>query len=193
MYDAANWQALDPGQMAAAGALVAGYVDGKYQWPAEAWAAFRAAGVTVVQIAVLLSSAAHVLDVEPGNADALDSVMWVQERRRDGMIPAVYCGGQPGYSWGDVVNAHIAARVDPPMIWWSNPNGISTLPAGAIARQHTFAGPYDVSIVADYWPGVDVQSPVTLVDARKYAADATARIQAAMANEAKALESLRGW
>jgi hypothetical protein len=96
----------------------------------------------------------HVLDCEPGNATPAQAVDWVLMRRRAGVDPTVYCGRNTW--WQDIRAAFRARNVVEPHYWLAdyslNPPAI---PTGAVALQYRDAGSYDLSIVADYWPGVD--------------------------------------
>lgn len=162
MYDSTT-----PAAIPADAQMVAGYVDGAYAWTDADWARFPNA--VKVRIAVNpATNDGHVLDVEPGNWDAVQSVDWVIMRRAGifptGLAePTVYCGILTGYSMADVLAAHQARGVPPPQIWLANWDGLAQLPTGVIAKQYQH-GPIeapgtDVSIVADYWPGVDPAPP----------------------------------
>ncbi|HEV2346099.1 MAG TPA: hypothetical protein VGS97_18510, partial [Actinocrinis sp.] len=59
--------------------------------------------------------------------------------------------------------AAFAARGVPEPHWWvAGYDGIAEIPAGAIGKQYAdntaLGQPWDLSVVADYWPGVD-QAP----------------------------------
>ncbi len=48
------------------------------------------------------------------------------------------------------------AHVLEPHYWVAaHPGAGATIPPGAIAHQYADTGPVDLSVVADYWPGVD--------------------------------------
>lgn len=137
--------------------LVAGYVDGpRSQWPAAGWV--RHASSILVRIAVFASTNnGHVLDVETGDATPSQAPDWVQRRRVAGVDPSVYCSIS---LWPAVRAAFHAANVAEPHYWVAGyPGGGAVIPAGAIAHQYadplTSGGNYDLSVVADYWPGVD--------------------------------------
>jgi hypothetical protein len=141
-----------PGQFS----FIAGYVDGLYAWSAAQWALFPHA--THVRIAVFASTNdGHVLDCEPGNqGDPGQAVDWVLMRRAAGVDPTVYCGRN---TWWPTIRADFRARGVPEPHYWVADYGVDQnnpqIPAGAIALQFADAGPYDLSVVADYWPGVD--------------------------------------
>lgn len=135
--------------------MVAGYVDGKYKWSPLDWLRFPHA--IRVRIAVFqTTNDGHVLDVESGNADPSQSVDWVLMRRKAGADPTVYCSES---LWPSVHYAFQLRKVAEPHYWTANYTRGPTLLPGTIAHQYadpiTSGGHYDLSIVADYWPGVD--------------------------------------
>src|SRR5581483_5471421 len=148
MYDG-----VDASRLPANAQLVGGYVDGAYAWSAADWARFPRS--VKVRIAVFSSTNdGEVLDVEPGNATPAESVDWVLMRRRAGADPTVYMNTS---TWPTVRSAFSARKVAEPHYWVAQYDGITALPAGAVAKQYynnNQAG-YDLSVVADYWPGVD--------------------------------------
>jgi hypothetical protein len=109
-------------------------------------------------------SAGIIGDCEPGNPPPSDWVTWVQARRAAGADPTIYVADDTlgaffnGYHWWDVRKAFQNAGVPEPHYWIAKP-AASAIPAGAVAVQTNLAGPYDVSIVADYWPGIDALTP----------------------------------
>jgi len=55
-----------------------------------------------------------------------------------------------------VYDAFIGAGIAPPYFWIADyRTSTVAIPAGAVAWQYTDVGPYDLSHVGDYWPGVD--------------------------------------
>lgn len=149
MYDGIN---SDVSAIPASAQIVAGYVDGLYKWSAADWARFPNA--IKVRIAVFTSTNdGTVLDCEQGNNTPAGSVDWVLMRRRAGVDPTVYCGKN---TWWPQIRASFQARgVPEPHYWVADYSGIRQIPAGAIALQYTDTGSYDLSIVADHWPGID--------------------------------------
>lgn len=152
MYDGVNSDA--PGIPVSA-QLVAGYDDGLYRWSAADWARFP--NSIHVHIAVFASTdSGVVLDVETGDATPAQSVDWVLMRRRAGVDPTVYCNTS---TWPSVRAAFAARGVAEPHYWVAQYDNAATIPAGAIAKQYAddilLSKPYDLSAVADHWPGVD--------------------------------------
>ncbi len=135
--------------------LVAGYIDGMYAWSEADWA--RWAHVPQVRIAVFASTNdGNCLDVEQGCSAPEDAPGWVHRRREAGADPTVYCSESP---WA-TVRAAFAAQGEPEPHWWvANYNKELTIPEGAVAHQYWDFGPYDSSVAADYWPGVDDMTP----------------------------------
>jgi hypothetical protein len=135
--------------------LVAGYVDGTWPWSPADWALFPAA--TLVRIAVWASTGdGQVLDVETGNATPEQAPGWVQRRREAGVDPTVYCNES---TWPAVRAAFTAQGVREPHWWIAHYESAAVIPAGAVALQYAdeaqTGAHYDLSVVADYWPGVD--------------------------------------
>lgn len=147
MYDSVN-----PENIPTSATLVAGYVDGLYRWSDADWARFP--NSIHVRIACFASTNdGVVLDVETGDATPAQAPGWVQRRRAVGIDPTIYCNTT---IWPQVVAAFINAGVPQPHYWIAAYPGIGpTLYAGSVAHQYADPGPYDLSVVADYWPGVD--------------------------------------
>lgn len=150
MYDS-----VTPSAIPTNAALVAGYVDGAYAWSAANWARFP--NSVKVRIAVFpRTNDGHVLDVEQGDATPAQAPGWVTMRRAAGVDPSIYCDAS---TWPSVVSAFASAGVAAPHYWIAHYDGSAALPAGAVAKQYNdppaSGGNYDISVVADYWPGVD--------------------------------------
>lgn len=166
MYDGTDSGAAAIGAQAQPGDLVGGYVDGLYRWSSAQWAALRA-GVVRVRIAVFhTTDDGVVLDCEPGNCTPAQSVDWVLMRRRAGVDPTVYCNQHDTETGWPAVRAAFQARgVREPHYWVADYDGVAEIPAGAVAKQYAdnlmLGHPWDVSVVADHWPGVDPVSQYT--------------------------------
>ena len=162
MYDSVTAAHIPP-----VSELVAGYIDGTYRWSAADWS--RHAGKVLVRVAVdPRTNDGHVLDIEPGNADASACVEWVRMRRAAGLAQAtIYCfsdAGPVGFRISDVREAFRAAGEAEPLYWiaqWDDdpstfdPSGDPRIIAKQYAGSAQTGGHYDASVVADYWPGVD--------------------------------------
>lgn len=133
--------------------LYAGYEDGNYTNTAAIQVRFP--GQTVVSITVNPSfDGGIVLDVENGDATPVQAPAWVLMRRKSGVDPTVYCSEA---MWPGVQQAFANAGVPAPHYWIAGyPGSVGeALYPGSVAHQWIDRGPYDESIVADYWPGVD--------------------------------------
>lgn len=148
MYDG-----IDASRLPADAQIVAGYVDGEFAWSAADWARFP--NSVKVRIAVFSeTNDGEVLDVEPGNATPAQSVDWVLMRRAAGVDPTVYMNTS---TWPTVRAAFRARGVAEPHYWVAQYDGVASVPAGALGKQYfnNNAAGYDLSVVADYWPGID--------------------------------------
>jgi hypothetical protein len=146
MYDA-----VTPANIPGDAQLVAGYLTGPYAWKPADWARFP--NIPHVGIATqAIYSVGQVLDVETGDATPAQAPGWVQKRRAAGVDPTCYCNSS---TWPSVRAAFQAAGVPEPHYWIAKYDQNPALPAGAVAKQHTNTAGWDLSSVADYWPGVD--------------------------------------
>lgn len=141
--------------------MVAGYTDGRYAWSAADWARFPDADK--VTITALGRDNATVLNLEPNGYWPADlGVAWVRRARARGVDPSIYCNYRNHLR---LVKAAFDRAGEPyPHFWVAEYDGVTVIPEGCVAKQfaapegtgaaHT-PGHYDLSIVADYWPGVD--------------------------------------
>lgn len=160
MYDAIN-----PAGIPANPPMVAGYDDGR--WPDFATMVTMFPHAIHVPVTVFASdNEGIVLDVETGDATPAQAPGWVLTRRAAGVDPSVYCNAS---TWPSVIQAFLAARVAMPHWWIAQYDGNTTLPSiivngvtyTAVAKQYGDPVNYDVSAVAEYWPGVDQGGPVS--------------------------------
>ena len=156
MYDSVNMGAIPT-----SATLVAFYVDGLYANGTACKARFPHA--IRVPIAVFPSTNdGVVLDCETGDATPSQCPGWVVKRRAAGVDPTVYCSESV---WPQVQAAFAANKVAQPHYWIAAYPGIGPqLYAGSIAHQYAdppgSGGNFDLSVVADYWPGVDSKTPI---------------------------------
>lgn len=131
--------------------LYGAYVDGAYTNYAAAEATFPG---KVVGIAVFSTTDNGIVgDCETGDMSPQTAVAWVKLRRTAGVDPTIYCSAS---IWQQVQDAFDAANIDQPHYWIAAYPGIGPeLYPGSVAHQFIDHGPYDESVVADYWPGVD--------------------------------------
>ncbi|WUV07586.1 hypothetical protein OG738_38375 [Amycolatopsis sp. NBC_01488] len=145
--------------------LVAGYVDRikLAPWSADDWALFPdALKVRIVKKAS--TDDGHVLDVELGDATPEQAPGWARRRRESGFAhPVVYCNRS---TWPKVKAAFAAQGVEPPLYWIATATGRPEIPDGAIAAQYLLdvAPGIDISVVADFWPGVDSPGSLTAAE-----------------------------
>jgi hypothetical protein len=140
--------------------MVAGYIDKiKLEpWTSSDWELFpNAAKVQIVKKAS--TNAGHVLDVEPGDATPAQAPGWVKMRRaKDLATPTIYCNLS---TWQSVIDQFNSQRVAQPLYWIAKydnkPEFLTKAGITCIAKQYHGNDPknYDLSYVADYWPGVD--------------------------------------
>lgn len=153
MYDA-----IYVGNLPAGGDLYAGYDDGN--WPDADAIAAAFPGKEVLRITVNPADNKGVIgDGPPDNGSWPDWVNWVRMRRAAGFDPTL---NTDDALWS-AGKAAFAAAGEPEPHWWiaaylsSAPdlNNLPAVPEGAVALQCYDYGPYDLSVAADYWPGVD--------------------------------------
>jgi len=165
MYDSIYAAKLPSG-----GDLYAGYVGGGWPTFADGELAARFPGVPLVSIAVASYFDAMVLDVERGDATPDLAPSWAQRQRARGQTPTVYCTT----SVLPTVRAAFAhAGVAEPFYFLAN----YTMPAGSVfdlapgVVAHQYGGDrtagWDVSLVADHWPGVDEEDDMTPAQAQQ--------------------------
>ena len=149
MYDSTNANDIPVDAV-----MVAGYIDGLYEWSADDWSRFPNA--VKVRIAIRGWNDADVLDVEWGAASVADVPAWVERQRARGAVPSVYVNHS---NWQACKDACAGAGVSEPYWWLASYDNVAEIPAGTIAKQYAneplAGGHYDLSVVADYWPGID--------------------------------------
>lgn len=150
MYDSTNGFDIPVGAQ-----MVAGYVDGRYRWTQSMWD--NHPNAVHVRIAVFAdTNDGHVLDVEPGNATPEQSPGWVVMRRTGGTEPSVYCNAA---TLPEVRRQFNAQGVPEPHYWIADWDGVAALDPGMVAKQYAddkmLGEHFDLSVVADFWPGVD--------------------------------------
>lgn len=147
MYDS-----VTPASLPSGAPLYAAYVDGLYANAPQVQARFPQARIATV--AVSWTTRARVLDVENGDATPEQAPDWCAQTMAD--VPndelTVYANAS---TMPAVRAAFTAAGVSLPQLFMADYDGIAVLPPGYVAKQYADMGPYDVSVCADYWPGVD--------------------------------------
>jgi hypothetical protein len=152
MYDSTN-----PYDIPRTAHAVAGYVDGRYAWPQAGWD-WHGAPLKVRITVTGQTLNAHVADVENGDLTPAQGAAWLKRKKAAGQIGALY------FSRGllsTVVAAVRAEGLGPAdwTIWEADWTAVPHLRDSAYAVQYDHpphsGGHYDLSLVADYWPGVD--------------------------------------
>ncbi len=147
MYDSVTMANIYAGAQ-----MVAFYVDGRY----ANGTACRQRFPNAIKVGIAVFPSTNdgvVLDCETGDATPAQCPGWVKMRRAAGIDPTVYCNTA---TWPWVINAFRSAGVPEPHYWIAAYPGIgAALYPGSVAHQYDDPGPYDVSVVADFWPGVD--------------------------------------
>lgn len=168
MYDSTR-----PAEIPADAQMVAGYVDGMYAWGPQDWARFPHA--VHVEISAVGTDRGTVVDVEVGCVWPPESaVPWVRRARARGVDPTVYC------NWSNdlqhVKAAFIRAGEPEPHYWVARYDGQAEVPEGTVGKQYQApeapgaaqaGGHYDVSSMADYWPGVDGDDDMGQLEGRQ--------------------------
>lgn len=162
MYDGVN-----PDSVPAGAQVYAGYNNG--YWPSYNGLVAKFPNAQHVSITVNSSGTAQVLDVESGDAAAVDVPNWLNRMRAAGINrPTVYCSrvGAPGYGWQNVIDACHNAGVALPDFWiadyTSGPHSLTLDGVNAVAVQWTDHGGYDESQIYDpTWPGESAPTPPT--------------------------------
>lgn len=167
MYDGITASRLPVGAQ-----MVAGYVDGLYRWSDADWRRFSPQTVRVRIAVFATTNDGHVLDCESGNCTPAQAVDWVLLRRKAGVDPTVYCNQMnPDTGWPAVRAAFQARGVPEPHYWVAKYDGVQIIPSGAIGKQYEDdeTRGWDLSVIADHWPGVDppleVDVPLTVTEA----------------------------
>jgi hypothetical protein len=150
------YDAIHPANIPVTAQGVCGYIDGLYAWTAADWARFPRS--VKARIAVFsATNDGHILDVEWGCSTPQNAPGWVAKRRKAGIDPSVYTSyGNLGQNWAIVINEFHRQGIAEPH-WWiaAYPGNGPNLYPGSHAHQWQNPGPVDISVVADYWPGVD--------------------------------------
>lgn len=150
MYDSVNANAIPTNAQ-----MVAGYVDGSFVWSAAAWARFPNA-VKVKIAAASYVPGANVYDIENGDFTPAEGAQAIMLARSHGENPTAYMS----YNTWNAVKVAFASNgwADPPY-WVADYDNSPVLFTGSIAKQYANSvingANYDLSIVADFWPGVD--------------------------------------
>lgn len=156
MYDSTNVKDIP-----VSAKMVGYYVDGIYRVGFDVVKHYHPSAV-LVPISAIGTHNGIVGDVEPGCIwPPAAAVPWVLARRAAHVDPTVYCNET--YHLPLVRAEFSKAKVAQPHYWCSNYDGVPVLRTGETARQYANApmagGHFDLSVVADFWPGIDSVTP----------------------------------
>ena len=143
LYDSVNAAAICENA-----ALIAGYVDGMYEWSEDDWN--RHPSARAVRIAVFpTTNDGDVLDCESGNAAPNECPGWIAMRQAAGLeVPTIYCN-----LWSmPAVQAYCEGLTYD--LWVADWTGEPHIPEGAVACQFVTKWSYDVTLCSDTWPRV---------------------------------------
>jgi hypothetical protein len=129
-----------------------GYVDGNFRSYDQIKARFP--GKLVVPIATQASGNVGIVgDGPPDNGTWPEWVAWVQRRRKAGVDPTINTNSS---TWPAAVKAFNDAGVAQPHWWIAKWDDHPEVISGTIGKQYkSVPQRYDLSLFADYWPGVD--------------------------------------
>ncbi len=144
------YDAISPARIPKDATMVASYVNG--QWPNYPQLVSMFPKAIHVSISVNAVGAADVLDVEQFDATPEQAPAWCTRMRTLGRIPTVYMNTA---TWSQVKFAFQNQKVMEPNYWVANYSGGPVIPPGAVAVQFQNTAGYDLSLVEDYWPGID--------------------------------------
>lgn len=135
MYDSVTW-----GDIPESAEVVAGYMDGEFAWPSEAWSRFPDAEKVIITVTGNL--VANVCDVESGDLTPQQAAEWIKAKQAAGHRGAtVYC------SENNLSAVREACEGLAYYIWYANWSNAPTELPGTVAHQFRAAGIYDVSYV----------------------------------------------
>jgi hypothetical protein len=145
MYDSVTWEAIPTNAE-----VVAGYVDGRFRWPDEAWARFP--NSVKVRIAVFATTNdGDVLDCENGDATPAQCPDWIRMRQTAGLAkPTIYVNRSQRTA---VESACSGLNYS---LWIATLDGTTAID-GSVAVQYAGSslsgGNYDLSVIQDSsWP-----------------------------------------
>lgn len=150
MYDS-----VDVSKIPRTAKMVAGYVNGRY----KNYDILRAQFPDAICVPIATQASVNdgiVLDVERYDATPQQAPDWVQRRRALGFDPTVYT---PFFQWSVVRQEFRKQSVPEPNYWVAKWDNSAVVLPGAVAKQYGGLAGYDLSIVEDYWPGVDDMTP----------------------------------
>jgi hypothetical protein len=140
--------------------MVAGYVDGRYRWSDGDWARFPNA--IKVRISIFGVDDGDAGDIEVGCMTPAQGVDWARRRLAAGLRTVACYVNRSNRAEVEQLAQRAGIRSDQLVLWVATLDGTRTVAPGpypVVAVQYAnpalSGGHYDLSEVADYWPGVD--------------------------------------
>ena len=152
MYDSTN-----PSRIPITAQAVAGYSDGKFNWPGPMWSRFINSYRLPITV-VGLHDGARVCDVETGDLTPLSGALWCSREIVAGRRPTVYCNRSTFPAVASALKPRGLLFGRDVSLWLADPGQpfLTGVPyPGLVAKQYSFdvegAGSYDLSIVDATW------------------------------------------
>jgi len=136
MYDSVTWENIP-----ASAEVVAGYIDGNYAWPRQAWDRFPNAEKVLITVSGSLS--ANVADVENGDMTPAQAAQWISAKHNAGMRGCtVYCNRST------LAAVRAACKGLAYYIWVADWTDSAHSVSGTVATQYSNVGTsYDMTMV----------------------------------------------
>lgn len=160
MYDSVSANDIPPKAWA-----VAGYSDGRYNWPLASWERF----ITAYRLPITVTgehTGARVCDCENGDLTPMGAALWCHlEIMNYHRRPTVYCNSStvPAVEAAlKVVGLQFGRDVD---LWVASWDGVSVMPdlPGCVAKQYQHppasGGNFDLSVVNPVWLATVANAP----------------------------------
>lgn len=146
------------------GDLYLGYVDGR--WPTIEALRKRFPHKPIIRVTVTGATLdAEVADVESGNLTPRSGAAWAKRKLAAGQVPTLYYPA----SWEQQIVDELrtaGVKLRRVQLFPASYDGRAELPKGKVAKQYAdpkrSGGHFDVSIVADHWPGIDPPAATNL-------------------------------
>ena len=140
--------------------IVAGYTDGAYAWPGAGWK-FHEASLHFRICCVSIDLSAHCADIEPGCLSPEEGALFVARKLAQNEVPYLYYSESRTQAVHDaLIAAGVGLHYAPWVARWDDR---AELDVAGYLKQYanpTLTGAhYDLSVAADYLPGLDPLPP----------------------------------
>lgn len=139
LFDSVNWASIP-----VTAPIVAGYIDGRYKWPAAAWARFPSA--IKLKITVFGDKSADIGDCENGDMTVNQEAQWAHAVAFQNRIPVAYSDKS------DAPLIKALCTSIPLAQWIADPTGVSHIVPGSVATQWGWFPTFDQSTTIAGWP-----------------------------------------